>query len=82
MTDEVAIFIGGDYDGETWAIDEPRPTLSRLQPTEVDWRASLQADPVTFGPAFNRLDYYLALDDLGYPSRDDLGRLRYLLQKA
>jgi hypothetical protein len=69
-----AVLIGGLRDGEEFAIhDYSRPEVIRtVEPAPFRWDAEPTADP------FIAVEYRLARYK-GWPSRDDQGRLRYVL---
>jgi hypothetical protein len=75
--DEPVVLIAGEVDGRELVLHQPRDRILipvRIQPT---WVAEDDDGPVEPLPV---LGYDLVLDELGYPSRDDQGRLRYQLQ--
>jgi hypothetical protein len=73
------ILIGGPYDGEELQVDLHHPQDIRMPvPSLPLWAYEKQG----MYPTANEiivLRYDLVLDDLGYPSRDDQGRIRYKL---
>jgi hypothetical protein len=75
--DERVVLIAGEVDGRELVLHQPLDRIripGRVHPT---WVAEYDDGPVERLPV---LDYDLVLDELGYPSRDDQGRLRYQLQ--
>jgi len=74
MTDERVILIAGAADGRELTTNRVMDHV-RI-PVPVRWSPFVDADPFE---APSILDYDLMFDDLGQPSRDDEGRLRYML---
>lgn len=64
------VLIGGPRDGHHYMVGQwPPPPLIRTP--------ALNHDPSRLAPTITVEEYHLRLDAVGYPSRDEAGRIRY-----
>jgi hypothetical protein len=76
LMDEPVVLVAGEVDGRELVMHQP---INRIRiPARLDLASLLDTHDPT-DPTMVVLNYDVVLDPLGYPSRDDQGRLRYQL---
>jgi len=73
---ERIIFIGGYKDGQEIEWENPGPILKVVAPRSLDILLTEESYPTH---VIETLDYYQIYDSWYHPSRDDEGRLRYMI---